>query len=399
MKKLLVLYFFIALSAVSYAECSYSASIETEIEALDSQGTTNYQFPTFREDDYLALKWLRIRNTGNCTLENPEFLFQLQNNIEEKDEVFCFVKSVFTVPENITPGGIYEIKRLPDKFQYNYQDSSGREKSYCPEKLDAPGRWEISIKPDPLSHNPTNPGGYSLLIHGRHVSNSSFRVYSSLELSLADAAKQSNFLAQVAIMAAFSAIIITVGLERWKQKKEEDKHKEKQVSLLKSLAFEISQIKNNSESFDKIFKLNEEKIMKKYGQVVVSQYPIRALDAAFYIRNLDEKIEGKTTALLKRNLMRLEDKIWLVNDSWLQVKNAMVGKDLDHAKYVIEEFYKKIDTRYGKTGGHAKTDMDNLVEIIQDLLRKRFGISEPLVEEEVLFELMKQNSYEERPTS
>ena len=318
---IVILSLLISLPSHTFADCSYAADIDIEIEALDNRQLSHYQFPSFRESDYLALKNLRITNIGNCTLEEPKFIFQLKNDKTIIDNPFCIVYK-YHVPTNITPNDYYEINRIPVENQTNrYVNSQDDEEFYCFIELDTLGRWEITVKPDIESLRPTNITSWSFKANGIFLNEVGFRVYDNLELSLLDLTKQSNslsiltvILSIVAVIIAILAIIVTCWLQYKDHKFQKDRHSYNQKNILRSLLGEIKAVKEDIQGYKDEFTMTPKSI---------PHYEIKLIDANFYSKNLDSKINETETINLKKRLFKVYDKTNLINYylKWLNEQN------------------------------------------------------------------------------
>ena len=355
-------------------DCDRSLDINVDLVALQNREYSRYQFPVFREGDMLALEAINITNIGSCTLEHPAIELFLGDSESRIETPFC--QTYFAVPGNLTPGQSYLQKRV----NWNeYIDSENRTMYHCFRELDGIGRWNITGRPEGYATPTSEISGYNFKSNGVYLSTVGFRVHSPLELALFDAAQQSNSLElsnYVVAVIALAIAVLSAIFGMWHAedllKKQfrftEKKHYEKQKNILWALHLELTRIKRDSEGFDKELQRNDKDAIGYKWPLIVPLYKIKSVNYVYYLRNLDNGIDGKPTKELKDTLITIFDKTSMVNDVWRKLR------DLERS-FEVHLYWHKIDRRFAEADrGHIKVDLDDAVKRAIDILEQDFGV-------------------------
>lgn len=424
-KFIFLILLFILIIPISYAYCtetSYTLDVNLNLEAIEEDRNivqlSRFQFPDFREEDFLVIKELRIFNTGNCTIFlNPEIEITLSNDEEQINDSFCLHK----INGSILPYSSYVIYRNEN---WDYYDSNNNKIRLCGKHLAHLGRWETEIDfpnfyryVNTTSSKPPNIFMYSTnqFVNGKRVSPVGFRVFTSAELELRELAKETNNLSKIAIAIAIVGIIFPLWYDYRKNKK-------KQRELMLALLTEISHVAKASEFYKEIFlrnittnvdrlkdlnkelkpfkryletknekklkemlridktisksiKLFSKKLSENYSSLYSGKKPlephlppkIRQINSGFYLKSLDSKVKGEyNKETLINSLISLEEMIGLINSNVEFINNnflIILNENMSINPW-FAKFYKIF---------WSLEDLDNQVNtILEELLKNEY---------------------------
>ena len=137
-------------------------------------------------------------------------------------------------------------------------------------------------------------------------------------------------------LGLFLAILATFGISMYiynsnKLEKEKDDTR-KQMDLLNILLQELNFLKENLKAYKKTFS----------GEKTYPFYELWSIDTSLYFKGLNHEIGNKGTINLKKNLMRIKDKILLVNNMKSEsYKLEKRGRE-ERVAYMIEAIRKQI---------------------------------------------------------
>ena len=116
------------------------------------------------------------------------------------------------------------------------------------------------------------------------------------------------------------AIMIAVYLYEVNRKDMINNEKRKQIDLLIVLDEELNFLKGNLEAYKKVFSKPDH----------YPAYELWKIDTSLYFANLNHKINNEETLELKKNLMKIKDKIILINNFKEQARKIREERDPEH---------------------------------------------------------------------
>lgn len=386
---LILLISLLVIQTIKAESCSNSVLMSIYLQTLENGKPTSQEFPIFREGDILAIKKINITNTGTCSFSNYSFfkITLMNSNADIIDSPFCI--QTFIVDSPLKPNESYWEIWQPTSTG-NYITSTNESTAYCYVLLNNTGRWTIKMEPIEGSIYPKITG-YSFEGNGRVLSEVGFRVYSQLEIGMAEATEKGVELAKKTKNLTWATIfisIIAVGAaiySIWHSKKllqkefdfQRNRNKERQKNLLLSLKTEINVIKEDSKGYQDTFERNIPEIDKKrksYRNIELPLYPIKVIDAYFYSKHLEENQGNKDLMNeLKKKIFLIYDKAILMNTflSWLHksefepkyrtvIKINSGGET--YKKIMLHQFYPRLED--------TKVDLDKALKEIEEILTK-----------------------------
>ncbi|MFA7708268.1 MAG: hypothetical protein WCX73_04930 [Candidatus Pacearchaeota archaeon] len=117
----------------------------------------------------------------------------------------------------------------------------------------------------------------------------------------------------LAILATIGTAMYILNTNQFEKKRDEEK---KQTDLLRILSEELDFLSENLKGYQKTFsKPNHYPL-----------YELWKIDTSLYFSNLSHKINDKETLELKKNLMKIKDKIILINNFKIEMKDLEVKR-------------------------------------------------------------------------
>ncbi len=313
--------FLLIIPSVSADKCQdYVGDIHLEVESFEGWTSTNSYSLNFKEFTTLRITEISIINVGDCDIPPSRLILKITNPWGENNFAFTRYEGIDT--PQILKGETIKSSLLGSYYNYN---GFLKNKSIIGKSLDYEGIWNMEYnwqtKNGEFISNSLTLNNY--FFNGR---SRNFKVVSALDfISLENSEK----IGKISIIALFlvtflSIIISTLALrfftnkqikkmdEHYKKtiEKEEQREEEKQFDLLNIILLELKFLEDNLKSYKNSFS-------KK------NHYPMWDLwniDVATYIKTLSHKISKKDTIKLKEKLMKIKDKISIINNMEVQSK-------------------------------------------------------------------------------
>lgn len=249
MKKIIILtfLFFYTISLAHAEQCDSEFHIYYELKTLNELHPlelSKYQYPDFKEDDFLTLWKLLIINEGNCTSGEMILKMNISSPKETLDHLFCNYQIV--VPA-LSKGEVYSIVPTSikeDKFdgwsikRYHFIDSKGKDFIFCTPSLRDAGLWSVSLEfraIDLNSFNYLRSWGYSRINEKNEQISNSFKVIDKSVIKNQELQEKSIWSSGFfTILGAILGFVLIMGFEKIKMLRQ-------RKSAIKALIHEMNQ--------------------------------------------------------------------------------------------------------------------------------------------------------------
>lgn len=159
----------------------------------------------------------------------------------------------------------------------------------------------------------------------------------------------------VSVLSVFFAVLLFYMGMYDNMKRVKDSQLQRQKDLLRSLLVELEFLGNEMPDSNKreshlTWYKNSAWVTSNFKEPKLPLHPVHKIDSSFYCNKLDDVIDGKSTLDLKRELLLLKDRTFLINFSSLKVININYDPtyDQDTKKLLIRRAIEN-DTEYERT--------------------------------------------------
>ncbi len=316
---------------ISSSECYLSFNINYQLKATqegNSLELSKYQSPNFKQDDFLHFWKIYITNEANCTSE--EMILKMNITDPEGnvwDHLFC---NYYLIIPPLDPSETYYIipkgieTRELGNFSYKtfyYQDSKGKNLTFCNPSMRNSGLWNIKLSLEPSVLNPNkfvSQLGYTMLDDKDRLIDNSFRVRDKSAIINEELQRKGLIFT---IVFTFLGIALGYFLSEFKDWRRDLKTKK---GSIKALIHELEQ----NLTFVRYLQENKEIFTKK------NKVPFHNL----ILLNLEKAISGDYI-----NNLKLTDKLFdyyqsslIINNFLIRMRSISVPKDITDMNKIFE---------------------------------------------------------------